>query len=110
MALTRLQTCCTADSVALMATWHGVCGNGTLLKPGRAAHDGPEPRYTLICRSPSVVRSMLPGRDPLRMAEAYLTTCALEFESGEIGLYQVLASKRVAGATSLPLTRRHLYS
>ena len=40
----------------------------------------------------------------------YMTTCALEFESGDIGVYQVLASKRAAGATSLPLTRRHLYS
>ena len=45
---------------------------GTLLKLGRAAHhDEPEPRYTLICRSPSVVRSMVLGRDPLRMVEAY---------------------------------------
>ena len=45
---------------------------GTLLKLGKAAHhDAPEPRYTLVCRSPSVVRSMVLGRDPLRMAEAY---------------------------------------
>ena len=45
---------------------------GTLLKLGRTAHhDEPEPRYTLICRSPGVVRSMVLGRDPLRMAEAY---------------------------------------
>jgi len=45
-----------------------------------------------------------------RIWRLYMTTCALEFESGEIGVYQVLASKRAAGATSLPLTRRHLYS
>ena len=45
-----------------------------------------------------------------RIWRLYMTTCALEFESGEIGVYQVLASKRTAGATSLPLTRRHLYS
>ena len=45
-----------------------------------------------------------------RIWRLYMTTCALEFESGEIGVYQVLASKRVAGATPLPLTRRHLYS
>ncbi len=35
--------------------------------------------------------------------------CALEFERGELGVYQILASKRAAGGTSLPLTRRHLY-
>ena len=45
-----------------------------------------------------------------RIWRLYMTTCALEFESGEIGVYQVLASKRAAGATSLPLTRRHLYA
>ena len=39
----------------------------------------------------------------------YMAACALEFESGEIGVYQVLASKRVAGGMSLPLTRRHIY-
>ena len=44
-----------------------------------------------------------------RIWRLYMTTCALEFESGEIGVYQVLASKRGAGATSLPLTRRHQY-
>jgi len=35
--------------------------------------------------------------------------CALQFESGEIGIYQVLASKRAAGVLDLPLTRGHLY-
>ncbi len=44
-----------------------------------------------------------------RIWRLYMTTCALEFESGEIGVYQVLASKRAAGATPLPLTRRHQY-
>ena len=44
-----------------------------------------------------------------RIWRLYMTTCALEFESGEIGVYQILASKRAAGATSLPLTRRHQY-
>ena len=43
-----------------------------------------EPRHasgrtslTLVCRHPSVVRSMVLGRDPLRLAEAYFR--------GEIG-------------------------
>lgn len=44
-----------------------------------------------------------------RVWRLYMAACALEFESGEIGVYQVLASKRDACATSLPLTRGHLY-
>jgi cyclopropane-fatty-acyl-phospholipid synthase len=44
-----------------------------------------------------------------RIWRLYMSTCALEFESGEIGVYQVLASKRNGGLTSLPLTRRQLY-
>ena len=44
-----------------------------------------------------------------RVWRLYMAACALEFESGEIGVYQVLASKRDAGRTSLPLTRRYMY-
>jgi cyclopropane-fatty-acyl-phospholipid synthase len=40
----------------------------------------------------------------------YMAACALEFESGEIGVYQLLATKRTTGLTALPLTRRHLYA
>ncbi len=39
----------------------------------------------------------------------YMAACALEFESGEIGIYQILASKIAGGASVLPLTRRHMY-
>jgi cyclopropane-fatty-acyl-phospholipid synthase len=35
--------------------------------------------------------------------------CALEFEDGGVGIYQVLAAKRAEGRLPLPLTRRHLY-
>jgi cyclopropane-fatty-acyl-phospholipid synthase len=45
-----------------------------------------------------------------RVWRLYMAACALQFESGEIGIYQVLASKRAAGAPAIPLTRRHLYS
>jgi len=38
-----------------------------------------------------------------------MAACALEFEAGDIGIYQVLAGKRAAGNLPLPLTRRHLY-
>jgi len=40
----------------------------------------------------------------------YMAACALEFESGDIGVYQLLACKRVGGMAALPLTRRHLYA
>jgi cyclopropane-fatty-acyl-phospholipid synthase len=44
-----------------------------------------------------------------RVWRLYMSACALQFESGEIGIYQVLASKRAVGVPDLPLTRRHLY-
>ncbi len=44
-----------------------------------------------------------------RVWRLYMAACALQFESGEIGIYQILASKRAAGVPDLPLTRRHLY-
>ena len=44
-----------------------------------------------------------------RIWRLYMAACALEFESGEIGVYQVLASKRAVGAAQTPLTRRYMY-
>lgn len=44
-----------------------------------------------------------------RVWRLYMAACALQFESGEIGIYQVLAAKRAVGNPELPLTRRHLY-
>ena len=66
-----------------------------------------------------------------RVWRLYMAACALEFESGEIGVYQILASKRASmragqahapqlppqlppqlftqSPTQLPLTRHHLY-
>lgn len=38
----------------------------------------------------------------------YMAACAVEFESGEIGIYQVLAAKRQSGPAPYPMTR-HLY-
>lgn len=40
----------------------------------------------------------------------YLAACALEFESGGTGIYQILASKPDAGRWPLPLTRADLYA
>ena len=44
--------------------------NDMTLRLGSGAADG-EPRFTLIFRNPDIVRSMVLGRDPLRLAEAY---------------------------------------
>jgi cyclopropane-fatty-acyl-phospholipid synthase len=44
-----------------------------------------------------------------RVWRLYMAACALDFEEGDIGIYQVLAGKRAAGKLPLPLTRRHLY-
>jgi cyclopropane-fatty-acyl-phospholipid synthase len=45
-----------------------------------------------------------------RVWRLYMVASALEFESGNLGIYQILARKRGAGSRdALPLTRRHLY-
>ncbi|HEY1313525.1 MAG TPA: cyclopropane-fatty-acyl-phospholipid synthase family protein, partial [Steroidobacteraceae bacterium] len=44
-----------------------------------------------------------------RVWRLYMAACALEFESGRVGVYQVLAGKRGSGGVPLPLTRRYLY-
>ncbi len=44
-----------------------------------------------------------------RVWRLYMAASALEFESGEIGVYQVLATKRAGADASPPLTRRHVY-
>jgi cyclopropane-fatty-acyl-phospholipid synthase len=45
-----------------------------------------------------------------RVWRLYMAACALEFESGSLGLYQIVASKRSTTThPELPLTRRHLY-
>jgi len=44
-----------------------------------------------------------------RVWRLYMSCCALDFEAGEIGIYQILAAKRAPAGVALPLTRRHLY-
>jgi cyclopropane-fatty-acyl-phospholipid synthase len=44
-----------------------------------------------------------------RVWRLYMAACALEFESGDIGIYQVLATRRARGNPPLPLTRRYMY-
>jgi cyclopropane-fatty-acyl-phospholipid synthase len=44
-----------------------------------------------------------------RVWRLYMAACALEFEAGGTGIYQILASRRGV-ATSLPLTRQDIYA
>jgi len=46
-----------------------------------------------------------------RVWRLYMAACAMEFESGELGLYQILASKRLqqGGPADQPPTRRYMY-
>lgn len=45
-----------------------------------------------------------------RVWRLYMSSSALDFEAGGIGVYQVLANKRAGSSAQLPLTRRHVYS
>ncbi len=45
-----------------------------------------------------------------RVWRLYMSSSALDFEAGGIGVYQVLANKRAGSSAQLPLTRRHFYS
>ncbi len=45
----------------------------------------------------------------LRVWRLYMAACALQFEQGGVGIYQILAAKRRNGPVPVPLTRRGLY-
>ncbi len=45
-----------------------------------------------------------------RVWRLYMAACALEFEAGGTGIYQVLTGKRREGSPSVPLTRRDIYA
>ena len=44
-----------------------------------------------------------------RVWRLYMAGCAVQFENGAIGVYQILATKRGKGLVDLPLTRRDIY-
>lgn len=44
-----------------------------------------------------------------RIWRLYMAASALHFEDGDIGVYQILASRRARGLAALPMTRRDLY-
>ena len=50
------------------------------------------------------------GEATYRVWRLYMAACALEFEAGGTGIYQILASRHNAGAWAVPLTRRDLYA
>ena len=87
-------------------------------RAGFEIHDieGLRPHYALTLRH--WVRRLEARRDEAlrevdeptyRIWRLYMAACALEFESGGTGIYQILASKRDRGAWPVPLTRRDLY-
>jgi cyclopropane-fatty-acyl-phospholipid synthase len=45
-----------------------------------------------------------------RVWRLYMAACALEFESGGTGIYQILASKPDCGKPAVPLTRSDIYT
>lgn len=57
---------CRFDGRLALRLWEG-----TTLVLGNAAMDDAQPKFTLVCRSPNVIRSMVLGRDLLRFPEAY---------------------------------------
>ena len=38
-----------------------------------------------------------------------MAACALSFEAGDVGVYQILAARRAKGPHPVPLTRRDVY-
>lgn len=44
-----------------------------------------------------------------RVWRLYMAGCAVQFENGAIGVYQILAAKRGEGLVDLPLTRQDIY-
>lgn len=87
-------------------------------RAGFEIHDveGLRPHYALTLRH--WVRRLEANREAVlcevdeptyRVWRLYMAACALEFESGGTGIYQILASKRNLGLWPVPLSRRDLY-
>lgn len=49
------------------------------------------------------------GEATFRIWRMYMAACALQFEAGEMGLYQILGGKKNNSLPAVPLTRRDLY-
>jgi cyclopropane-fatty-acyl-phospholipid synthase len=79
--------------------------------------EGLRPHYALTLRhwvrrleerAEEAVR--LVGERTYRIWRLYMTGCAIQFEQGATGIYQILAVRKESGLPSLPLTRRDLYT
>lgn len=44
-----------------------------------------------------------------RVWRLYMAASALEFEAGSLGVYQILATRRMSGTCAIPLTRSYMY-
>jgi len=51
----------------------------------------------------------LVGDRTYRIWRLYMTGCAIQFEQGATGIYQILAERKHLGMPNIPLTRRDLY-
>jgi cyclopropane-fatty-acyl-phospholipid synthase len=60
------QLFCSFDGSFALRLW-----NGSTPTLGKGAAQAAEPLFTLVCHHPGFVRSMVFGRDPLRLAQAY---------------------------------------
>lgn len=78
--------------------------------------EGLRPHYALTLRE--WVRRLEANREEAlqhvseatyRVWRVYMAACALHFEQGDVGIYQILASKREVGSRPVPLTRGDLY-
>ncbi len=87
-------------------------------RAGFEIHDleGLRPHYALTLRhwvacleAAREAASREVGEAAWRIWRLYMAACALEFEAGGIGIYQILASNRQRGAWPVPLTRTDLY-
>jgi cyclopropane-fatty-acyl-phospholipid synthase len=108
-----------ANLPAYHATVQRVLRPGGLFLNHGITHDveGLRPHYALTLRH--WVRRLEANREAAlrevseptyRVWRVYMAACALEFEEGGTGIYQILASKRDHGRWPLPLSRRDLYA
>lgn len=79
--------------------------------------EGLRPHYAFTLRqwvnrleSASEQAIKLVGERTYRVWKLYMTGCALQFEQGATGIYQILAERRHTGLPNLPLTRNDLYA
>jgi cyclopropane-fatty-acyl-phospholipid synthase len=79
--------------------------------------EGLRPHYALTLRhwvkrlesKHSAVINLV-GERIYRIWRLYMTGCALQFEQGATGVYQILAERKQCGLPNLPLTRGDLYT